>query len=182
MENKDEELLKKDILLLSEKISGKKNKLFLMRFHNIIDINNNYDFLQNISDIKFEIGNDDNWSIMYTHTTDKYNPNDYNYNSDSDEEIDDKKKITNIKFGKKNKYYINREQSSRFIVYRNSKKELRILNSDYDIELDLDEHVELIEKYSNNIHIPEYVAIRVFLFISENDWEDESITAYFSII
>ena len=70
----------------------------------------------------------------------------------------------------------------RFKIYRKSSKILSIINKDYNIELDIMEQTALIERYSKNKNIPEWLALKVFLSIRENEWDDESVINYFSII
>jgi hypothetical protein len=90
------------------------------------------------------------------------------------------KKITQISFGKLKKYFL--KGGIKFNIYRNSNGELRIINSDYEFELDLEEQKSLILKYASNKNVPEWLAIKVFLYISYNKWDDRSIINHLSVI
>ncbi len=90
------------------------------------------------------------------------------------------KKVTQISFGKLKKYFL--KGGIKFNIYRNSNGELRIINSDYEFELDLEEQKSLISKYSSNKNVPEWLALKVFLYISYNKWDDRSIINHLSVI
>jgi hypothetical protein len=90
------------------------------------------------------------------------------------------KKITQISFGKLKKYFL--KGGIKFNIYRNSNGELRIINSDYEFELDLEEQKSLILKYTSNKNVPEWLALKVFLYISYNKWDDRSIINHLSVI
>ena len=122
------------------------------------------------------------WNICYIHTTDSYDENNYINSSDSEVETQPVERTFTINFGKSKKYYIKGNGNNRFKIYKNSKNDLRIINTDYDVELDLDEQYELMDNYSNNPHIPEWLAIKVFVYMNENGWSDKNLTTYLSLI
>jgi hypothetical protein len=196
----DETEIKREIHYLENLLDQKKNALFMRRLMNMFDYES-MDFdtkikypPPTISNIKIFVDTNDNtWNITYTHTTNSYNINDYLYeksDSDSsdteslaDEPIPDIKpasKITEISFGKHKKYFI--KGGIKYTIYRNSSKELRIINSDYDIDLDVDKQFSLVTKYSQNSSIPEWFALSVFLYIAEHKWDDVAVAKHFSII
>lgn len=186
MENNEcyqvEEKIESEICSLKKIIQEKKKKLFMIRIKKILDIKNNFSMIEGINYINFTSEENNKWCINYTHLTNNFDTNNYNYNIDSDIETESKIKKTNVYFGKSKKYYLKGVRSNQFKIYRNSKKQLRILNSDYNIELDLDEQYELITKYSKNYDIAEWLALRVFIFIAENEWSDENFVTHFSSI
>lgn len=187
MDNKSvlsETELKENIIDLTDQLDGMYTKLFLMRFLKIIKSSEEELLAGGVSNLEFHITPNE-WKISYDHETDNFNGNNYNYHSDSDdEEIKDRIKISNVEFGMARKYYIKGTniRSTRFKIYKNSKKELRIINADYDIELDLDDQYSLVKKYTNNYTIPEWVAIRFFLYMAKNDLESEDIINHFDVL
>ena len=186
------ETLKNEILQLNILIKEKNNEVFIYKLYKLVEIEDVDTYIPAvielcISDIHLNIQTD-TWSIEYKHHTNEYNENDYNYHNDSDCEITPLHKITYVKFGIDKKYYIkisntsNEFKDSRFKIYRNSKKELRVINMDYDIELDVDEQYELITNYTLNRNIPEWLALLVFKNLSDNEWSDINVISYFSEI
>lgn len=118
----------------------------------------------------------DNLENIYTENAEK------NCNFNIGVNTENKQKTTSVVFGKNKKYFIriSDENVSRFKIYKNSMNKLRIINTDYDIELDLSEQDELMNRYSSNIDIPEWFAIKVFMFMKENEWDDENIVIHLS--
>jgi len=181
----DETNLKNRILVLEKELNALRQQLFLGRLYNIIGMFEKTVMDWGVSNINIVVNNLDlEWRIKYDHHTDKYNVNDYNNSADSDEETEIKEKKTTVSFGVSNKYYIKTSSTQyiRFKIYMNSKKELRIINEYYDIELDLEEQEVLLERYANNKNIPEWLAIRFFRFMSENEWYNEEIIHHFSFV
>lgn len=196
----DETEIKREIHNLEQSLEQKKNALFMRRLMNMFNPTlmgfetNVGDLPPTISNVKIMVDTDDNtWMITYTHTTDTYDINDYLYEkSDSDssdtesldeEPIPDVKptsKVTEISFGKHKKYFI--KGGIKYTIYRNSSKDLRIINSDYDVDLDVDKQFSLVTKYSQNSSIPEWLALSVFLYIAEHKWDDVAIATHFSIV
>jgi hypothetical protein len=173
LNNINEYEIKKEIILLEEEITAKKNKLFLYRLSKL------YKHSPNISGITIEVDPANvSWNIKYTHETNNYNHNYYNVGDNL--EMDSYKKHTKISIGKNKKYFIKGGIS--YNIYRNSNNELRIINKEYDLELDMSEQRNLIIRYSRNHDIPEYMALSILLYISDNKWDDESIIHYLSII
>jgi hypothetical protein len=192
-----------EIHKLEKIINMKKNMLFLARLSKMC----NADLRDTISNIIINIDREEStWTITYTHTTNSYDPNDYlndtYLNEDETEEIVDiisgncttngleeitsknsdtrYKKVTVISFGKHKKYFI--KGGIKLSIYHNSAGELRIINPNYDFELDLDEQKNLITEYSNNKNIPECLALSVFLYMSYNKWDDTSIVNHFGLV
>jgi hypothetical protein len=125
------------------------------------------------------------WSIRYTHYTPCFNWFNYNYIDDDTEEkfYDDDKPIakhSEIVFGKNKTYFIH--GGLKFNVYRNSNKELRIINVDYDIDLDIEQQSNLIKNYTQNANIPEWVALSILMYMIEHSWDDIDIIRYISLL
>jgi hypothetical protein len=174
----DEYEIKREIHRLEDRLLYNKNILFLYRLSKL------YKKSSNISDIDIDVDPVNlTWSIQYNHRSNNYSSNYYDYNN-NDEYPDKKseicKKNTKISFGKNKKYFI--KGGIAYNIYRNSSDELRIINKDYDLELDMKQQKNLIIRYSKNFDIPEYMALSVLLYISDNKWDDESIIHYLSII
>ncbi len=89
-------------------------------------------------------------------------------------------KTTLISFGKSDKYFI--RGGVKYNIYTNSKGELRIVNTDYDSELDIDEQKSLISKYANNKNIPESFALCILLYMAYNKWDDTSMAIHLSVV
>lgn len=187
MNTPEEEKLKAEMLDLKKKYAICKRKYFILRLWKLLKPTaENMKTIQNIKIYMQNDKSDQKWYISYLHHTDNYNVNDYILHEDSEVENEDKAKDTNITFGYetqngKPKYYIKGNSQTRFKVYRTNKKSLSIVNTDYDVDLDIDEQTELIEKYSNNNNIPEWLALKILLYFRENEWENSNIVAYFSI-
>lgn len=185
MEMKDNELDKSfgpnlvaQIEKLQQVIDEKKEELFLHRLGKITKCEFRTGDKYNIAYERIS----SSWSISYDFETDKYDVNDYNYNSDSETEIAVKKKRCRITFGKNsNRYFIkgNGIRSNRFKIYRNSRGLLRIINHDYNAEIDLTEQKDLLMGYGSNKDLPEWLAVRVFMYIFTHEWSDDSIEAFF---
>lgn len=175
--------LRREIIELTALLNEKKKILFGRRFNLMIDKTDEELIELGVKDVIFTHDPETfEWNINYTITV-LYDENSYNYNSDSEVDDEPEKKTFVISFGKSKKYYIKGNKNNRFKIYKNSKKELRVINEDYDIELDVDEEQDdLIKSYSLNYNIPEWVAIKVFLFMSENDWNDKHIINYMSCV
>ena len=95
--------------------------------------------------------------------------------------IEHRKNKTLIIFGKSKKYFIKGGYVP-YNIYKNSAGELRIINSEYDLELDMDEQYELINSYASNINIPECLALSVFLYLADNKWDDLNLITYLSVV
>jgi len=195
--------LKAEILGLEELLKQKKKKLFNLRLFKMYKSTNDAVAISEtkstndavaISETKSTSDNDpydiniyvdptDNtWCISYVHCTTSYDPTAYAYNDESADDSDTviSTKETKISFGKAKKYFI--KGGIKLNLYRNSAGELRIINPDYEYDLDLNEQKSLVERYSKNKNIPEWLAIKVLLYVSNNKWDDKSIVKHFSVI
>ena len=182
-----EELLKDRIQELKSQIAKYEHQLFISRLYKLLSLTN--DEIVNLGVTNIVINtNDKDFTITYTHHTSAYDENTYVNDNDSHVETEIYEKTTHIIFGKttisekSSKYYIKGNRSARFKIYRISKNILSIINKEYDTELDIDEQIELIEKYSENPNIPEWLALKVFLYIRENGWDDNIIINYFGVV
>jgi hypothetical protein len=177
--SEDHDQLRSAIIQLKRELEKKTTQLFALRFKNIVKTDA-------YVDIEFAMFSPVDWSISYSIDV---NYNIANYLPDCDdttgatgaaETADTRQRVS---FGfYKGKHFIKlqNDEHQRFGLYRNSKKELRLINKDYDTDLDLDEQSELINRYSRNTNIPEYIAVRFFLFVIVNRWTDEGIFYHFT--
>ena len=182
------------IIKLEKELKECKQKLFLNRFSKLYKKN----IQPCISNIKIDIDHKNNdWVISYEHYTNYYSINNYTINNAEiyDDNLNYKKqdnspspkaktnseeKKTIISFGKSKKYFI--IGGIKYNIYRNSSGDLRIINSDYDLELDMEEQYELINNYATNINIPECLALSVFIYLSDNKWDDINLITYLSVV
>ena len=178
----DETNLRKEILELEKLIKQKKEQLFINRLYEMFE-KNDYDTISNIKIDVNPIKN--NWIISYKFQSSDYDMTDYLYdtikNTDDQEytRVSSEKK-SNISFGKNDKYFI--KGGIKYNIYKNSKGDLRIINLDYDLELDMDEQYSLIYRYAYNKNIPECIALRIFLYMIYNKWDDDDMTTYLSVV
>jgi hypothetical protein len=191
--------IKNKLKSLNEEIKYLKNNLFIHRLFTLLNMNNEELIESGVQNIKLIIEEDNLWKITYTHFTKEYNEANYNNpNEDSDEDRkiteeimsnkDIHSKVSDVSFGimdynmNRVKYYISINGPSRFNIYRKSNNNLAIINKDFDLELDIEDQIELISRYSYNKHIPEFLALRVFLYMRNNEWDDDDIITYFTAI
>ena len=130
--------------------------------------------------------NNNAWKCIYIHETDNYIINNYCINEESeDEDLLPCFKRTKICFGYNNgKYFIQndsfRELNDIINVY--TRKKLPYLyNLEYEniCEIDTD---DIMEIYSNNIDIPEWLLIKFLLQINHHKYYPSKIKRYFSIV
>ncbi len=152
--------------------------------------------MSNIFNIIF-IYDENNWKIKYTHMTDSYSAKNYIYkksyiddsdsesdneNSDSDNEnLESYNKKTKISFGyKKNKYYIKYYNNTlQDIKIYTSCKLPRLYSDSYEFtNIDMD---NLLDQYSKNYDIPEWLMITILNKIYESNIYSKFIIDYFSI-
>jgi hypothetical protein len=158
---------------LQKKLATAKYDLFMSRILTIVGGE-----IANIKNIKFtSTGN--YWVISYKCQV-TYDENNYNNSEDSEVETSPVVKCFEMTFGREKRYFINGNQQ-RFKIYRNSSGKLRILNSDYTADLDIEEQETLLNIYSFNYNIPEWFAIKIFLFMDKNDWSDENLITYLDL-
>lgn len=183
LEYKNEKTLKDYILKVETELEKMKKQLFRLRLYKLLGITENQLSTLGVSNLEMMVY-DDEWSISYNHYTNKYDENNYNYADDSDAETEPREKNTNICFGETDKLFLRGKgiRMTRFKLYRNSRNELRIINKDYNLELDTESQQELIGNYSRNKHIPEWLALRIFLYMCEHAWESENLIQYLGIV
>jgi hypothetical protein len=181
---RNSETLREDILRLESELNDMKKALFLHRFFKIIGTSS-----VNITNVVIKTDVEtDTWYITYIHKTPNYNVLNYLYEKtddtyDANETIN---KTSKIIFGV---HIINNGTTKYFIkggaaldLYKTSTNELRIINMEYQYDIDYDEQKELIIAYSENVDIPEFAAIKFMLFMSDNDWDDTSVINHFTMI
>ncbi len=184
----DEKSLREEIINLEHLISDKKRRLFIARLCAFADIEPNKLPECNIANLQISVERDA-WSVTYTHKTNHYHRCLYKPDDelDADEstqepEIEYVEKESTVQFGRDKRKYIRADRANRFSLYTNSDDELRIINKDYDVLLDLEQQEVLIHRYSTNYDIPEWFAIRIFLFMEKNKWDDKDIQISLSIV
>lgn len=172
--------LRSEIVLLEKTLTEKKKLLFLSRLETIAG----YPFTKSgITDINITLNQTENtWQIGYLHKTDNFNSNYYAHSEASEDESEagGVPKETRVLFGKTNKYFI--KGGIKLNVYRNTAGELRVINPDYEFDLDLDEQRSLVKEYSENYNLPEWFAIATMLYLSDNKWDDQSWINHLSIV
>jgi hypothetical protein len=188
--------LRAEILQLERELDAKKKLLFIHRFNTIISIYQNAgETGTNLTKISINTDEEsDTWHITYIHKTKQYNSADYLYEQSdtadaADGDISDDEpisKTSKISFGVNitssglKKYFI--KGGAPLDSYKTSTNELRIINLEYQFDIDYDEQKELITSYANNVNLPEYAAIRFMLYISDNEWDDTAIINHFTMI
>lgn len=138
-----------------------------------------------ITNLRFIPGNDDEWCLTYEHKTEKYNVNNYTNSEESeDEDAQDIKKETKVCVGfEKNSYYLHGTSKRRFNIYRhNTTKQIKVKNTLYRMQLDQIEQRELMNKYVDNLDIPEWLAIKVLLHMQDEEWDDKHLILHFDKI
>jgi len=174
--------LRQEILTLERQLTHKKQHLFILRFYKLIKMTEKDLLDLGITNMKLCIFRT-RWEIQYDHYTDKYDENYYNHGDDSNSEAYIYAKKSHIQFGLDKKYYIkNNNKPTRFKIYRNLRNELRLINMDYDIDLDLEEQYELIQKYIDDKCIPEWLALYIFMYLNINDWQDIHLINHLNIV
>jgi len=124
---------------------------------------------------------EDSWKCRYVHETNNYISNNYCVNEESEnEDLTPCFKKTKICFGyRKGKYFI---QNSRDVVNVYTYKKLpRLCSREYEniCEINID---EVMEVYSKNIDIPEWLMIRFFLQVCRHGYYPSKLKKYFGII
>lgn len=169
-----------DIKELKLTLKKKKKELFLCNLLNILGCSES-ELKENISDIGLNAVSSSEWTITYKHKTDCYNENDYVNSSDSEiEECNPYSQTVGVSFGiSDDKYFIKRltrlPARDIFTVYRGSDGLLRIINAEYELDIDMVEQKKLIRKYLKNKNIPEWLALTLFTYMNANDITEEKL-------
>jgi hypothetical protein len=166
--------LSDEIKRLSRELDDKKKLLFRQRLSTI------YRLDPTISDIVIDT-TATTWSITYEHTTDAFSPLNYLIEDEIDGPPDSKPAVNTVVFGRNDKKYFIKG-CIKFSIYRNSRGDLRIINPEYEFDLDMEEQNDLINRYAAEQNIPESFALSVFKYISRNKWDDQSMITYLSVI
>ena len=123
--------------------------------------------------------NEHEWCITYLHKTLHFNCNNYVNDDEKQLNIKDRERETLVKFGyKKKKHYIHGFNKKQFRIYKNSSGITRVINTYYNLELTFDEQHDLIEQYSQNINIPEWFALKMYLYFADNQWDNDAIKKF----
>lgn len=175
--------IKARIFQLEAELKIERDKFFKLRLYKLLGTSNIRLSDLNVSNLSIVV-DPERWVIAYDHSTKLYDENNYNHADDSDTEVELRDKTTHISFGYDNKLFLigKNIRVSRFKLYRNSRKELRIINNDYSFELDTDDQKKLISAYRKNKHIPEWLALNVFLYMCEHQWESNNIIRYLGTV
>lgn len=174
----DEKELKAEIYNLEKILAEKKGKLFNDRLRSLYPVQLNSAITHNGISCT---ANTQEWKITYTHSTDQYSSDLYITEDESSSDEPPVALQSTISFGKSGKKYF-LKGGVEFNIYRNSTGELRVINPEYDFEIDMDEHRALIHKYSINVDIPEACALSVFQYIADNKWDDAAVINYLSVV
>lgn len=175
--------LNKKLELLNTERKKIKSKINLTKFLNIIKISNDC-VNKHIKNI-FITCDKNGWTVEYKYFTDKFTLNNYAIHSDSEDESDKnvREKKCTVKFGynKRNNYYFLNQKSNkpRFKIYRNSSDILRITSLEYTYELDIPEHIELVDNYSKNEDVPEFLALKFFKYLIEQQLSNKEVLKCF---
>jgi hypothetical protein len=178
--------IKKRICELESELKKYRNDLFTIRLCKILNKSEEFLHSHGISGMAF-YHDDNKWNIEYSHYTEKFNIDDYNWHDEPIKltKLTDKPETSYIhrsivRFGISKKYYIEGEniRDKQFRIYRKRNNILQIINTDYDIELDMEEQDELINEYCDNYDLPEWLALTVFQHMKRNDWEDVHLINY----
>lgn len=163
-----------------------KNKKHALYVDRLKKIHNN----PLIDDIRIEILANDNWCINYSHTTTRYSQDLYTYQESMEQESMDRvrtdgKRITHsVCFGKcHNGYYIS-GTSGEFDIYRNPDGVIRIIPLEYNkkLEYDFEKYSKIIRGYIKNIHVPESLALAIFMHMSLHKWTDSGICYHLNCV
>jgi hypothetical protein len=173
------------IITLRQELKILEDKWMFMSLEKIID--SDYMKCCKAYNINFDYDDNNEWELSYDHKTDNYNPLDYQYEEESEDEIDKinriaRKKESHVVIGRGDKYYIRGTPFSKLIkIYRNSAKQLRIVNRNYSSELSPSEQGELMMRYAYNHDLPESLAIKIFLVIIYTNLTDKQIIDHFTL-
>lgn len=178
-----EDILRKEIKQLSLQITeletvleDKQQQLLIMGFSRLLNVDI-ATITKYIDNLCVSIDENEVWEISYRHKTDTYSSNNYALSDEELDEVEDTFNEIDIKFGRDKKYYI-KGGPVKFQIYKNSNGVLRIINQDYEMDLDVKEQEHLIDKYCNNFDIVEWFALRVMNYMSKNNWNDNDLTKY----
>jgi long-subunit fatty acid transport protein len=136
----------------------------------------------NISNIKFFYSpvDNQNWTFSYDFKTSNYKETDYLIDKDAKNIILEPIEFAcKVIFGYKDGYFISGGTCHRFSIYKNSSGLMRIINKEYQIEVI--KHADLINSYTTNINIPEYLALQIMLQLFSFRWTNEKIISYFKL-
>ena len=179
--------IKEDIKQLESVLCDKKKELFskrlkyLCRDTNIINNVSNISSNSNINEDLHLTDYSVSWHITYNHMTSKYTHKDYLYEIvEFDPRYTDKTSLITIgKLRNSTKYFIN--GGVKFIIYRDHYENIRIINPEYEFDLDMDQQDELIDTYIKNINIPESFGLKLLKYFGDFKWSDKKIAKYISI-
>lgn len=181
--------LRDEILLLEDTLKQKRRELFQSRLLKLIGLTDQELADSGISkiEISHEQHDTSEWKITYVHTTNEYDENNYAYSDDNSDtetkEIATSSKTTNMRFGHSiSNYFMQGSNRNRFNIYTKNETTIRIINKDYTMDLDISDQTKLMYKYSKNKHIPEWLAIRTFLAMNDNGWNNKDMFVYMSVV
>lgn len=102
--------------------------------------------------------------VIYVHTTDNYNLNDYCYHEESEtDEVPIISKESRLEFGYMNgKFYINGKTPIRVYSKRDNPKLPIAYNNTYEHEIDESTQSILLSEYADNKNIPEWFLVLFF--------------------
>ncbi len=182
------EKIKNDIISLSKEIEEKQYKLkallsefFTKKVKMFLAFDKADDYAyQTIKSFYFS-QSEDSWKCRYTHETKEYSINNYCVNSESeDEEMESKYLKTKISFGyRDSKYFINCVNKA--IKVFTSKNLPKLYSPEYEYETNMDQY-EIMDEYSKNKNIPEWLMIRFFSQVHKHKYYPGKTKEYFSVL
>ena len=193
------EQIKQKIIILSEEIENREREIeereeklkklisdfSIRRAKDFISLNtleNSDSYWDTIKSFNFSQYYDNSWKCKYIHIINNYTNNNYCINEESeDEELIPCFKQTKICFGyTNNKYFIYDNSSDNVNVYTHNKLPY-IYNPEYENICEIDSD-DIMEIYSKNINIPEWLMIRFFIQINRHKYYPIKLKKYFDIV
>lgn len=175
-----EETLCAEITRLKQQLHEKILKLRVLRLYKYINLDTDYiaNGLKHVEFIDIRV-KPDYWCVKYKHTTTNFSENNYIFNSDSEVEEPPKYKVTEICFGyEDNKYFIHGNKD-RFKLFISAANQIRIMLLNYEVEMDIQDHLEFWHSAMFNKDMPEFIALRMFDVMNRSTWTSEDVIQYF---
>lgn len=188
-QNIDDDLVKK-IFALSKNINKKNRKLKTLLseyftckvklFIALDPFNDESNYYETIKSFYFSPNNND-WKCKYVHETLNHALNNYCIDSDlENKEMSPCYKKIKVSFGNINGiYYLDCENE--FIKVYTSNRLPKLYSTEYEYAANVDQY-DIMDQYSKNKNIAEWLAIRFFLQVYRHKYYVEKINKYFRIV
>lgn len=181
--------IKNKIILLLNEIEKKQydlkillSEFFIDRVKSFLifdpDNDNDNEIYKTVKSFYFS-QNDNEWKCKYIHKTNNYTFNNYCIDSESEDDVmNPYPKKTKISFGYINgKYYIKCENDDIKVYTRKNLPKLFSLEYEYQSSMS---QYEIMNIYSKNKNIPEWLAIRFLLQVFRQKFFPEKVKNYFN--